>query len=71
MKGLNMLWKVTIEETVSEEFNVSASTIEEAEAIAREKYRKGEFVLEPGNLTSALMEVRAVDGSYCSDWTEI
>ena len=66
-----MLWRVTIEETVTEEFEVAASTMEEAEEIAREKYKKGEFVLEPGNLTSALMEVQAVDGTECTDWIEI
>jgi len=66
-----MKWKVTIEETVAEEFVVDATTIEEAETIAREKYKKGEFVLEPGNLTSALMEVQATDGSECTDWIEI
>lgn len=66
-----MLWKVTIEETVTEEFEIEATTMEEAEEMAREKYEKGEFVLEPGNLTSALMEVRAEDGSFCTDWVEI
>lgn len=66
-----MRWKVTIEETVSEEFEVSADTMEEAEEIARGKYKKGELVLEPGKLTSALMEVQSEDGSECTDWVEI
>ena len=66
-----MQWKVTIEETVVGEFVVDATTMEEAETIAREKYKKGEFVLEPGDLTSALMEVQAADGSECTDWIEI
>ena len=65
------LYTVTIEETVSEEFQIEAASLEEAEEIAMTKYRSGEIVLESGNLTSALMEVCAVDGSGCTDWIEI
>ena len=66
-----MRWKVTIEETVSEEFEVEATSMKEAEEIARGKYKSGEFVLAPGNLTSALMEVQSEDGCECTDWIEI
>lgn len=44
---------VTIEETVSQDFDVEANSQEEAIKIVRDKYRNGEFVLEPGNLEQA------------------
>lgn len=49
------VFKVTIEEMVSETFEVEATNIEEAMQIAKEKYNNGEFVLEPGNLTCKQM----------------
>lgn len=45
-----MRFNILIEETVSDTFHVNAKTREEALLIAREKYRRGEFVLAPGNL---------------------
>lgn len=53
--ALDMKYKVIIEETLSEEFEVEAKTKEEAIDIAEKKYRNGEIVLEPGNLTAAQM----------------
>lgn len=44
---------VIIEETVSQDFDIEANSQEEAIKIARDKYRNGEFVLEPGNLELA------------------
>ena len=38
-------YKVTIEEIISEEFEVDAESIEEASEIAEELYFKGEFVV--------------------------
>ncbi len=43
-------YTITIEETISEDFEVIAESSEQAQAIAIEKYESGEFVLEPGNL---------------------
>ena len=43
---------ITIEEAVSREFDVIASSPEEAIRIAIEKYECGEFVLEPGFVTA-------------------
>ena len=37
---------VTIEEHISQAFEVEADTLEEAMQIAEDKYRSGEFVLE-------------------------
>lgn len=50
-----MKYKVCIEETVSEEFEVEAETPEQALEIADEKYNNCEFVLEPGELIGKKM----------------
>lgn len=56
-KSNNMVFKVTIEETVSETYDIEASCIEEAREIAIEKYKNTEIVLEPGNLMSKKISV--------------
>lgn len=62
-------FKITIEEMVSEDFEVEAETIEEAMKIAEDKYYNGEFVLEPGNLVCKQM--MADDGEDdVTEWVE-
>ena len=46
---------VTIEEHISQPFEVEADTLEEAMQIAEDKYRRGEFVLENPCVTKKLM----------------
>lgn len=48
---------VSIEETIVEEFVVEANNQEEALSVATEKYRKGEFVLSPGEAQFKQMAV--------------
>ena len=48
-------------ECFSEEFEVEAENIEEAFNIAEKKYYRGEFVLEPGNVSYKLMSGETVD----------
>lgn len=60
---------VTIEEHISQAFEVEANDIEEAMEIAEEKYNDGEFVLEPGNVTTKLMMADDGEGD-CTEWTE-
>lgn len=43
-------YTIAIEEVVSDEFKITATSMEEAIEIAKEKYGKGEIALEPGNL---------------------
>jgi hypothetical protein len=50
-------FKVIIEETISQEFEVEAENFESAEDIATEKYYKGEFVLEPGEVDYKQMSI--------------
>ncbi len=52
-----MKYTVTIQEIVSEDFDIEANSKEKAIAIAEELYKKGEFVLEPGNLLSVEITV--------------
>ena len=68
--GVNMkTYKVTIEEMVSQDFDVPANDIYEALQIAEEKYRKDEFVLAPGNLVCKQIAASCDDGD-CVDWYE-
>lgn len=62
------VFKVTIEETISETFEVEATSIEEAMQIAEEKYNNGEFVLELGNLTCKQM--MAEGDNETTEWIE-
>ena len=52
-----MCYTVLIEEVVSQEFAVEASSPEEALRVAEDLYRKGEIVLEPGNLEDVSMKI--------------
>ncbi|MDD6633814.1 MAG: DpnD/PcfM family protein [Ruminococcus sp.] len=56
-KSNNMIFKVTIEETVSETYDIEASSVEEAQKIAIKKYNNNEIVLEPGNIISKRISV--------------
>lgn len=61
---------VTIEEMVSDDFEVLAENYEEAEKIAVEKYKNGEFVLEPGNLVAKQMKIHNITDDVRTDWIE-
>ncbi len=43
-----MKYTITIEETVAKGFEVEANSAEEAYETAEQKYKSGEFVLDPG-----------------------
>ena len=60
---------VTIEEHISQDFEVEADTLEEAMEIAEDKYRSGEFVLENANVAARLM--MADDGNKQTEWEEL
>ena len=59
---------VTIEEHISQAFEVEADTLEEAMQIAEDKYRSGEFVLENANVTARLM--MAENNYEATEWEE-
>ena len=59
---------VTIEEHISQAFEVEADTLEEAMQIAEDKYRSGEFVLDNANVTARLM--MAENNYEATEWEE-
>lgn len=63
-------YTITIEEMVSENFEVEAATAEEAMELAERKYRDGEFVLEPGNLVCTQMAITD-PSDEATEWVEI
>lgn len=52
-----MKFKIVIEEVVAGMFEVEADSASAAIAIAKEKYRQGEWVLTPGELQSKKMAI--------------
>ena len=59
---------VTIEEHISQAFEVEADDIGEAMQIAEDKYRSGEFVLDKSCATSRLM--MAENNYEATEWKE-
>lgn len=62
-------YTITIEETVSDSFEVVAEDEGKALEIAKDKYKSGEFVLEPGNLQSKRIAVSNLNKEI-SEWIE-
>ena len=62
-----MNFKITIEEHITETFEVDADSVEEAMDITAKKYRNSEFVLEAGNVTYKCM---AVQEPIATEWIE-
>ena len=55
-------WIITIEETISQDFEIEAEDIKKAMELAREKYKDGEFVVEPSTPTAVLIHAKTKDG---------
>lgn len=60
---------VTIEETVSQNFEVEAENAEQAIELAENKYKNGEFVLEPGDVCFKQMAIMNPDDE-ATEWIE-
>ena len=64
-------FKITIEEHISQAFEVEATDIGEAMEIARQKYNDGEFVVDAFNApTAKLMMAEDEYGAECTEWEE-
>lgn len=64
-----MKFKVSIEETIVQEFEVEADTEEEALDTAKEKYHNGQIVIENGEVQSRNIAItEPVDGLV--EWNE-
>ncbi len=55
--------KVTIEETVSEDFKIEVDNIEAALEIAEKNYKSSKFVLELGNIICKQICAESFDGA--------
>jgi hypothetical protein len=64
-------FKITIEESISQTFEIEAESMEAAEEKAREKYKAGKLVLEDANLVCTQMMAETMDGSFSTSWNEI
>lgn len=62
-------YKITIEEHVSETFEIEANSMEEAMKIAEEEYYNEEFIIGP-NVTARLMQGATEDYEEVTDWVE-
>jgi len=61
---------VTIEETISRVFRVSAEDIEDAEEITKDKYLNGEFNLIGADLSCKQMCIEDVETGKSTQWME-
>ena len=59
---------VSIEETVSEDFEIKAKNFEDAIKKAIKKYKTSEIVLEPGNLEEKKIMVYDMETKTATDW---
>ena len=63
-------YKVVIEETITEEFEVEAQSETEALETARLKYHTGQFVVSPGEVQSKQIKILHSD-SQTDEWFEL
>ena len=64
-----MKYTITIEETVAKDFEVEADSAEEAYKIAEQKYKSGEFVLDPGECQFKQIAITAPSNEV-TEWKE-
>lgn len=61
---------VSIEETISEDFEVMAENIEEAVSLAKKGYKSGDLVLSPGNFQCKKISAYSNDTEEKVEWNE-
>ena len=64
-----MKYTITIEETVAKDFEVEADSAEEAYETAEQKYKSGEFVLDPGECQFRQIAITAPNDEI-TEWRE-
>lgn len=64
-----MKYIITIEETVAKDFEVEANSADEAYETAEQKYKDGEFVLDPGECQFRQIAVTVPNGE-ATEWKE-
>lgn len=63
-------FRITIEETISQDFEVEAEDMEQAMEIAEEKYNNCEFVLEPGEVNYKQMQCEDTETNESTEWMQ-
>lgn len=64
------LFKIIIEETVSDTFEIYAEDIDTAMEIAERNYKAGEIVLSPGYVAERKMHITDTDTGFELGWVE-
>ena len=64
-----MKYTITIEETAAKDFEVEADGAEEAYETAEQKYKSGEFVLDPGECQFKQIAITS-PSNESTEWTE-
>lgn len=64
-----MKYTITIEEAVAKDFEVEADGAEEAYEIIEQKYKLGEFVLDPGECQFKQIAITA-PSNEATEWRE-
>lgn len=65
-----MKYTITIEETVAKDFDIEADSAEEAYETAEQKYKSGEFVLDPGECQFRQMAITN-PSEESTEWREL
>lgn len=63
-----MKYKITIEETISQEFEIEANSIEEAKEKAIKDYESGKLVLEFGTVLEKQINVINESNNEIAEW---
>ena len=65
-----MKYKITIEETISQEFEIKSNSIEEAKEKAIKDYESGKLVLEFGTVSEKQINVINENDNETTGWEE-
>ena len=61
---------ISIEEHICKDFNIEADSIDDAMEIVKEKYKKGEITLDPGEVQAKLMMAHEPETGEFTEWEE-
>ena len=64
-----MKYTITIEETVTKDFEIEANSANEAYETVEQRYKNGEFVLDPGEYQFRQIAITKPDDE-CTEWRE-